>query len=242
MSSAGSPRELLGVGESGGCARCFGTKSRPSAWPWQLLSTTVLVRRRRWRCSRTAPHGTEDRRQGREGGGARRARRPTGTEDTTSGVRPGSLCDPGAAEERPHRAALLRGNSSPCCAGARWWRWRLTAQRSPSSSDVLEGGEGEGEGEEEEGGAGEGGPRAREEGPVVGATPRRHEGDGGAALQGILFVVDYGSGLLAVLVLLVTMYLALCSLLVSPGPRCSASWPIWSRWTAAVAWQGWYCW
>ena len=42
-----------------------------------------------------------------------------------------------AAEERPHSAALLRGSSSPCCAGARWWRWRLTAQRSPSSSDVL---------------------------------------------------------------------------------------------------------
>ena len=42
---------------SGGCARCFGTSSRPSAWPWQLLSTTVLVRRKRWRCSRTAPHG-----------------------------------------------------------------------------------------------------------------------------------------------------------------------------------------
>ena len=57
MSSAGSPRELLGVVESGGCARCFGTSSRPSAWPWQLLSTTVLVRRKRWRCSRTAPHG-----------------------------------------------------------------------------------------------------------------------------------------------------------------------------------------
>ena len=57
QSSAGSPRELLGGEESGGCARCFGTSSRPSAWPWQLLSTTVLVRRRRWRCSRTAPHG-----------------------------------------------------------------------------------------------------------------------------------------------------------------------------------------
>ena len=57
MSSAGSPRELLGDVMSGGCARCFGTSSRPSAWPWQLLSTTVLVRRRRWRCSRTAPHG-----------------------------------------------------------------------------------------------------------------------------------------------------------------------------------------
>ena len=57
MSSAGSPRELLGGEDSGGCVRCSGTNSRPSAWPWQLLSTTVLVRRRRWRCSRTAPHG-----------------------------------------------------------------------------------------------------------------------------------------------------------------------------------------
>ena len=34
---------------------------------------------------------------------------------------------------------------------------------------------GGGEGEEEEGGVGEGGPGAREEGPVVGAAPRRHK-------------------------------------------------------------------
>ena len=44
LSSAGSPRELLGDDVSGGCARCCGTNSRPSAWPWHLLSTTVLVR------------------------------------------------------------------------------------------------------------------------------------------------------------------------------------------------------
>ena len=37
------------------------------------------------------------------------------------------------------------------------------------------------------------------------------------------------------LVLLVTMHLALCSLLASAGPRCSASWPVWSRRTVAVA-------
>ena len=101
---------------------------------------------------------------------------------------------------------------------------------------------------------------------MVGAAPRRHEGDGGATLQGILFVqaeeeeeeeeadasyllsswaalvVDNDSGLLAMLVLLVTVHLALCSLLASSGPRCSASWPVWSRKTAAVVWQGWFCW
>ena len=32
-------------------------------------------------------------------------------------------------------------------------------------------------------------------------------------------------GIYALLVLLVTMHLALCSLLSSPGPGCSASWP-----------------
>ena len=42
---AGSPRELLGDVESGGCVRCSGTNSRPSAWLWQLHSTTVLVRK-----------------------------------------------------------------------------------------------------------------------------------------------------------------------------------------------------
>ena len=33
----------------------------------------------------------------------------------------------------------------------------------------------------------------------------------------------------AMLVRLVTIHLALCFLLVSPGPECSASWPIWTR-------------
>ena len=33
----------------------------------------------------------------------------------------------------------------------------------------------------------------------------------------------------------VMMHLAICSLLASPGPRCSASWPIWTRRTVAVA-------
>ena len=54
-------------------------------------------------------------------------------------------------------------------------------------------------------------------------------------------VVVNDSGSLAVPVLLVTMYLALCSLLASSGPRCFASWPVWSRRTAAVVWQSWYC-
>ena len=42
-------------------------------------------------------------------------------------------------------------------------------------------------------------------------------------------VVDNDSGLLALLVLLVTIHLALCSLLSTPGPRCSASWPVCTR-------------
>ena len=42
MSQGGSPRALLSEEDSGGCVRCSGTNSRPSAWPWQLLSTTVL--------------------------------------------------------------------------------------------------------------------------------------------------------------------------------------------------------
>ena len=58
LNQAGTSRALEPIGDdaSGGCARCFGTRSRLSAWPWQLLPTTVLVRRRRCRC-RTAPHG-----------------------------------------------------------------------------------------------------------------------------------------------------------------------------------------
>ena len=33
----------------------------------------------------------------------------------------------------------------------------------------------------------------------------------------------------------VMMHLAICSLLASPGPRCSASWPVWTRRIVAVA-------
>ena len=44
-------------------------------------------------------------------------------------------------------------------------------------------------------------------------------------------LVDY----LGLLVLLVTMHLALCFLLVSPSPGCSASWPVWTRRIIAVA-------
>ena len=53
------------------------------------------------------------------------------------------------------------------------------------------------------------------------------------------------------LVWLVTMHLALCSLLASPGPRCAASWPIWTRRTFSScarrhSWQGhvhsWFYW
>ena len=38
------------------------------------------------------------------------------------------------------------------------------------------------------------------------------------------------------LVWLVTMHLALCSLLASPGPGCSASWPLWTRRTQPRQW------
>ena len=44
-------------------------------------------------------------------------------------------------------------------------------------------------------------------------------------------LVDY----LGSLVLLVTMHLALCFLLVSPSPGCSASWPVWTTRIIAVA-------
>ena len=77
--------------------------SAPSAWPWQLLSTTLLVRRRRWRCNRTAT-GTEDRRQGQGGGGARDALRFTGTEYSTSGE-----------DARPQRSDRSRRHSSGEC-------------------------------------------------------------------------------------------------------------------------------
>ena len=63
-----------------------------------------------------ASTGTEDRRQGRVGGGARDALRPTGTGDSTSGGAAGQSRLARAAEERPQPAALLRANSSPGCA------------------------------------------------------------------------------------------------------------------------------
>ena len=66
------------------------------AWPWQLLSTTVLVRRRRWRCSRTAPHG--DRRPPPGPGRRWSTRRTTALraqETPPPGARPGILAEPG---------------------------------------------------------------------------------------------------------------------------------------------------
>ena len=46
-------------------------------------------------------------------------------------------------------------------------------------------------------------------------------------------VVDSGSGTLALLVFLVTFFFALCSLRLSSGLRCSASWPFCTRRTVA---------
>ena len=91
-----SPRELLGVEESGGCVRCSGTNSRLSAWLWQLHSTTVLDRRRnRWSCSSTPPNG--DRGPAPEPGRVRCTRSTTLHGDRThlTRGRPGSLFDPG---------------------------------------------------------------------------------------------------------------------------------------------------
>ena len=104
------------------------------------------------------------------------------------GVRPGSLCDPGP--QRSDRTVRRSSEEVPLLAvpvlagGDGVDRTALSFLVRRAVEDRKR----EGEGEEEEGGAGEGGPGAREEGPVVGAAPRRHEGDGGATLQGILFV------------------------------------------------------
>ena len=51
---------------SGGCARCFGTSSRPSAWPWQLLSTTVQARKEEEKKAKKVDRGE----QGDVGGAA----------------------------------------------------------------------------------------------------------------------------------------------------------------------------
>ena len=120
---AGSPRELLGDDESGGCARCFGMSSRPSAWLWQLHSTTVLVRwRNRWSCSSTPPYG--DRTPAREEvvHDAHDALR--GQKTPPPGVRPGSPSDPGPQRSDRTVRRSSGGSSSPRCAGARWWRRR----------------------------------------------------------------------------------------------------------------------
>ena len=80
--------------------------------------------------------------------------------------------------------------------------------------------------------------------PRRGGGRGRRGGRGGRLVPPLFLaalVVDNDSGLLAMLVSLVMMHLALCSLLAFSGPRCSALWPAWSRRTAAVVWQGWYC-
>ena len=113
-----------------------------------------------------------------EGGGLRDALRPTGTEAASTGDAAGAAArSSGAAEVRPHSARHLGGSPSPRGTVAPWLR-RGRRHRSqdppPAGSGDEEKGGGR-DGEEEEGGAGEGGPGVREEGPVVGAAPRRHE-------------------------------------------------------------------
>ena len=75
--------------------------------------------------------------------------------------------------------------------------------------------------------------------PGRGGRGKRGGRDDFLALRVLSFlaalVVDNDSGMLAMLVLLDMMHLVLCSLLASPGPRCSASWPVWTRRTVAVA-------
>ena len=66
------------------------------------------------------PTGTEQE-SWQGGGGARDALRPTGTEDSTSGGAAGHPCGARAAEERPHRAALLRGMACHS-SSRRLWR------------------------------------------------------------------------------------------------------------------------
>ena len=72
--------------------------------------------------------------------------------------------------------------------------------------------------------------------PVSSTGPRGKERRGGRddffALRVLSFmaalVVDSGSGMLAMLVFLVTFF-ALCFLRSSAGLRCPASWPVWTR-------------
>ena len=67
----------------------------------------------------------------------------------------------------------------------------------------------------------------------------------------VLFVavVDSGSGVFAMLVLLVPMHLVMCSLWLMTGPCCSATLPVRTRRTVFSSWlwqqwhvQGWFCW
>ena len=61
-------------------------------------------------------------------------------------------------------------------------------------------------------------------------------------------VVDSGSGVFAMLVLLVLVHLVLCSLWLMTGPCCSATRPVWTRRTVFSSWlwhwhmQCWFCW
>ena len=53
-------------------------------------------------------------------------------------------------------------------------------------------------------------------------------------------VVDVPGVQVVQIPVVVMMHLAICSLLASPGPRCSASWPVWTRRIAGDL-HGWFC-
>ena len=107
--------------------------SRPSAWPWQLLSTTVLVRRKRWRCSRTAPH--DDRRPAPEPGRWRSKLRTT-----ANGHRRLLYRERGQASSR---SLGRRGVTAACgtpqgeLLHSRWCRWLVATPRTTLLSAAL---------------------------------------------------------------------------------------------------------
>ena len=108
------------------------------------------------RAEERRPTGTEDRRQSQGGEGASYARRPTGTDGSSTGGAARHPRGAWAAEERPHRAALLRGQPAdprPALSG-RVGRRGCGLLRAPLPHGPGAGGQEEGGGGEEEAGAG----------------------------------------------------------------------------------------
>ena len=107
MSSAGSPRELLGVEESGGCARCLGTSSRPLAALHHSAGPKEKVEMQQSgapRGQKTAARAREVEEQAAHDGLRAQAAPPPG-------VRPGSLAEPGP--QRSDRSLWRSSGQTP---------------------------------------------------------------------------------------------------------------------------------